>query len=119
MRSILLGIILIAPAIFCAAQEPVQVTLDHSVRRIAGVVRKEDGATVPNIDVEVFGGGSIVSATKTDSHGKFSADSLEPGDYEVWFTYKSRQVFYDAVYKVTVAAKGSKEPIVVKLKSLR
>jgi hypothetical protein len=100
-------------ALFCAAQE--QVKLDHPVKHIAGVVQRVDGEPLPNIDVEVFAGRVIVAATKTNSHGKFSTDSLEAGDYEVWFTYKPHPVFKDVIYKLTVSPKGSKEPIVVKM----
>ena len=98
---------------FCAAQE--QIKLDHPVKHIAGVVQNADGEPLPNIDVEVFAGRVIVAATKTNSRGKFSTDSLEAGDYEVWFTYKPHPVFKDVIYKLTVSPKGSKEPIVVKM----
>jgi len=103
-------------AAFCAAQETVK--LDHPVRHIAGVVQNDKGEPVPNIDVEVYGGRSIVAVAKSDSHGKFKTDSLEAGDYEVWFTYKPHPVFKDVIYKVTIDSKGSKEPMVVKLPSL-
>lgn len=113
---IALALVLFA-AIGCFAQE--QLKLDHPVRRIAGVVQRENGEGVPNIDVEVFGGRSLIATAKTDSKGKFSTDHMEPGDYEVWFTYKPHPVFKDVIYKITVDPKGSKEPIVVKLQQLR
>lgn len=95
------------------AQE--KVTLDHPVKKIAGVVERENGEPLPNIDVEVFGGQAMIANTKTNSHGKFSVGELEPGQYEVWFTYKPHPVFKDVIYKITVDRKGSKEPIVIKL----
>ncbi len=98
------------------AQQPVK--LDHSLRRIQGVVQRENGEPLPNIDVGVYGGRSLVAVARTDSKGKFKTDSLEPGEYEVWFVYKSRPVFHDAEYKVTVDPKGSKEAWVVVLKPL-
>ncbi len=101
----------------CAAQE-VKITLDRPIRHIAGVVQNEKGEPVPNIDVEVFGGQSLIGATKTDSHGKFSADKFEPGEYEVWFTYKPHPVFHDMEYKLKIDPKGSKEPWVVVLRPL-
>jgi hypothetical protein len=116
MRTLTHFAVVILLAALCAAQE--QVTLDHPVRRIAGVVQKANSEPVPNIDIEIFGGRSMVANTKTDSHGKFSADRLEAGEYEVWFTYKPHPVFKDVVYKVTIDAKGSKEAIVVKLAPL-
>lgn len=100
----------------CSAQENVK--LDHAVRHISGVVQRESGEPVPNIDVEVYGGRSIIAVAKTDSHGKFKTDSVEPGEYEVWFTYKPHPAFKDVIYKLTVDPKGSKEPIIVKLPSL-
>ena len=103
-------------AVATFAQQPVK--LDHSLKRIQGVVQRENGEPIPNIDVEVYGGRSLVAVAKTDSKGKFKADSLEPGEYEVWFLYKPRPVFHDAEYKVTVDAKGSKEAWVVVLKPL-
>jgi hypothetical protein len=116
MRTTLFFATAMLSAALCVAQE--QVALDHPVRRIAGVVQKANGDPVPNIDVEVFGGRSMVANTKTDSHGKFATDRLEGGEYEVWFTYKPHPVFKDVVYKVTIDAKGSKEPMVVKLAPL-
>lgn len=113
MRTPIIVATVMFSAALCAAQD--QVKLDHPVRRIAGVVQKANGDPVPNIDIEVFGGRSMVANTKTDSHGKFAADRLEAGEYEVWFTYKPHPVFKDVIYQVTIAAKGSKEPIVVKL----
>jgi hypothetical protein len=104
-------------AVSCFAQE--QIKLDHPVRRIAGVVERENGEGVPNIDVEVFGGRSLIATAKTDGKGKFSTDHVEPGEYEVWFTYKPHPVFKDVIYKLTIDPKGSKEPIVVKLHPLR
>jgi hypothetical protein len=98
------------------AQQPVK--LDHSIRRITGVVQNARGETVPNIDVEVFGGQNLIAAARTDSHGKFQTDQLESGEYEVWFTYKPHPVFHDAEYKVTVDPKGSKDPWIVKLQPL-
>jgi hypothetical protein len=95
-----------------------QVTLDHPVRRIEGVVQNEKGEPLPNIDVEVFGGRSLIGTAKSDSHGKFKTDSFEPGEYEVWFTYKPHPVFKDVIYKIRVNAKGSKEPIVITMPSL-
>ena len=94
-----------------------QVTLDHPTRHIAGVVQKENGEPLPNIDVEVFGGRSMIANTKTDSHGKFSL-SVEDGTYEVWFTYKPHPVFKDVIYKWTVKSKGSKGPVMVTLPAL-
>lgn len=111
------GLSFLAVALICAAQE-VHVTLDHPIRHIAGVVQNEKGDPVPNIDVEVFGGRNLIGATKTDSHGKFSTDRFEPGDYEVWFTYKPHPVFHDVIYKLKIDPKGSKEPLIVKLQPL-
>ena len=107
----------ISAAIPCAAQ--VQVKLDHPIRHIAGVVQKPNGDPAPNIDVEVFGGRSLIANSKTDSHGKFSTDGMEPGEYEVWFTYKPHPVFKDVIYKIIINPKGAKEPIVVKLQPLQ
>jgi Carboxypeptidase regulatory-like domain len=102
---------------FSLAQQPVR--LDHPIRHVQGVVQRESGEAIPNIDVEVYGGRSLVAVAKTDSKGKFKTDSLEPGEYEVWFLYKSRPVFHDAQFKVTVdAKKGSKDPWIVVLKPL-
>ena len=115
MRRILFAIVLFVPLI-ALAQQPVK--LDHSLKRIQGVVQRENGEPIPNIDVEVYGGRSLVAVGKTDSKGKFKTDSLEPGEYEVWFLYKPRPVFHDAEYRVTVDAKGSKDAWVVVLKPL-
>ncbi|ABF39057.1 hypothetical protein Acid345_0052 [Candidatus Koribacter versatilis Ellin345] len=115
MRWIVLMTMLFATLI-AFAQQPVKI--DHSLKRIQGVVQRENGEPIPNIDVEVYGGRSLVAATKTDSKGKFKADSLEPGEYEVWFLYKPRPVFHDAEYNVTVDAKGPKDAWVVVLKPL-
>ena len=102
----------------CAvAGAQVKATLDHPIRKIAGVVQRENGEPLPNIDVEVFGGQSLVGNTKTDSHGKFSVP-LQNGEYEVWFTYKPHPVFKDLIYRVVVSGKGSKEAWVVKLPPL-
>ena len=108
-------LVVAACCVFCAAQ--VKVTLDHSIRKIAGVVQRENGDPLPNIDVEVFGGQSLVGNTKSDSHGKFSVP-LPSGEYEVWFTYKPHPVFKDVIYKVMLSGKGSKEPWIVKLPAL-
>lgn len=117
MRTFL-GIALAWAAWASGAQAQEQIRLDHPVRRITGVVQKANGETVPNIDIEVFAGQSLIAATKTNSHGKFAAEAVEPGAYEVWFTYKPHPVFKDLILKVTVDPKGSKEPIVVKLSPL-
>ncbi len=93
------------------------VTLGHPIRHIQGVVQRENGEPIPNIDVEVYGGRSLIAVGKTDSKGKFKTDSVEPGEYEVWFLYKSRPVFEDAQYKVVVDPKASKDPWIVVLKS--
>lgn len=103
-------------SVVCLAQKPVP--LDHPIRHISGVVQRENGEPLPNIDVEVFGGRSLVAAVKTDSKGKFKTDNLESGEYEVWFTYKPHPVFHDAEFKVLIDPKGSKEPWVVVLKPL-
>ena len=103
-------------SVVCVAQQPVP--LDHSIRHISGVVQRENGETIPNIDVEVFGGRNLEAAAKTDSKGKFKTDSVEPGEYEVWFTYKPHPVFHDAEFKVKIDPKGSKEPWIVVLKPL-
>lgn len=116
MRALLIFGMIAFSAALCVAQE--QVKLDHPIKRIQGVVQRENGEPEPNIDVEVFGGRSLVANTKTDSHGKFAADRLEPGEYEVWFTYKPHPVFKDVVYRVTIDAKGSREAMVVKLEPL-
>jgi Carboxypeptidase regulatory-like domain len=108
-------------ATFTLAQEDaITSKIDHPIRHVSGVVQKAGGEGVPNIDVEVFTavGHSIVASTKTDGHGKFSTEKVDPGEYEVWFTYKPHPVFKDVMYKVTVDPKGSKEPLVVKLQSL-
>jgi hypothetical protein len=119
MRSLLVIALFVAAyaAVPCAAQ--VQVKIDHPIRHIAGLVQKPNGDPAPNIDVEVFGGRSLIANAKTDSHGKFSTDGVEPGEYEVWFTYKPHPVFKDVIYKLTINSKGSKEPIVVKLQPLQ
>jgi hypothetical protein len=97
------------------AQE--KLVLDHPIKKIAGVVQRESGETLPNIDVEVFGGQSLIDATKSNSHGKFSI-SVPNGEYEVWFTYKPHPVFKDVQYKVVVSGKGAKETWVVKMPPL-
>lgn len=99
------------------APSQTKLTLDHPIRKIAGVVQRENGEPLPNIDVEVFGGQSLVGNTKSDSHGKFSVP-LPNGEYEVWFTYKPHPVFKDVIYKVVLSGKGSKEVWVVKLPPL-
>ena len=108
-------ILLLSVVSNCSAQ--MKLTLDHPIRKIAGVVQRESGETLPNIDVEVFGGRSLIDATKSDSHGKFSV-SVPNGEYEVWFTYKPHPVFKDVQYKVVVNGKGSKETWVVKMPAL-
>jgi hypothetical protein len=95
----------------------VKETLDHPIKKISGVVQRENGEPLPNIDVEVFGGESLIDATKSNGHGKFSV-SVPNGEYEVWFTYKPHPVFKDLQYKVVVSGKGSKEQWVVKMPPL-
>ena len=109
-------VILLMTCMLGSAQQPVR--LDHPIHRIQGVVQRENGEPLPNIDVEVYGGKSLVAVARTDSKGKFKTDSVPPGEYEVEFSYKSRPVFQDAIFQVTVDPKGSKEPWVVVLKKL-
>ncbi|HEY3928539.1 MAG TPA: carboxypeptidase-like regulatory domain-containing protein [Candidatus Koribacter sp.] len=109
-------VFLLAFAATLFAQKPI--TLDHPVKKIAGVVQRESGEPLPNIDVEVYGGRSLVSATKTDSHGKFSVSDIPPGDYDVLFSYKPHPVFNDVTLRLTLDRKGSKEPLIVKMPEL-
>lgn len=118
--TIALSWMLLAAAL-CGAQEPVVITLDHPIRRVEGVVQNAHGEGVPNLDVEVFTAANhdIVASTRTDSKGRFSTEKVAPGAYEVSIRYKPHPVFRDVIYKVMVDAKGSKEPLLVKLQELK
>ena len=111
--------LLLAVLAFASLAFPQKPTiLDHPVKKIAGIVQRESGEPLPNIDVEVYGGRSLLTATKTDSHGKFSVNDVPPGDYDVVFSYKPHPVFNDVTLRLTLDRKGSKDPLIVKMPEL-
>src|SRR5438270_13178707 len=90
MRIVRLICGLVMPAVFAAAEGPVQVT---------GRVADENGISVPGARVEVFSADSHLAAT-SDSAGKFSIELPSAGEYQVraeeegFFIYTGKSVSF-------------------------